>query len=162
MVWTRVGLASTLGGGEVGGLLSWQGDGWLVGWIASQRFGQFVGWRTGRSLVGKVGGGLHGLQLLATTVSSSSSSSVRMLKGLLWQVWRWCTSGLFLMTFSSMILCDVVATLGLGAATLGAGGGGAFATLGLVAATLVDIRCVSVRTVSPSGACCPSKMAVKS
>ena len=41
----------------------------------------------GRSLVGKKGGGIYGLQLLATTVSSSLSSSVRMLKGLLWLVW---------------------------------------------------------------------------
>ena len=84
MAWTRVGLASILGGGEVGGLLVWQGDGRLVGWIASWRIGRFLGWQTGRSLVGKEGGGLRGLQLLATTVSLSSSSSVRMLKGLLW------------------------------------------------------------------------------
>jgi hypothetical protein len=43
MARTRVGLASTLGGGEVGGLLGWQGDGMLVCWIASWRFGRFIG-----------------------------------------------------------------------------------------------------------------------
>ena len=69
MAWTRVGLASTLGGGAVGMLLGWQGDGRLLGWIASWRARRFVGWRTCRSLVGKEGGGLCGLQLLATTVS---------------------------------------------------------------------------------------------
>ena len=57
MARTRVGLASTLGGGEVGGLLGRRGDGWLVGWIISLRFGRFLGRRTGRPLVGKEGGG---------------------------------------------------------------------------------------------------------
>ena len=54
------------------------------------------------------------------------------------------------MTFSAVILFDVVATLG----------GGAFATLGLGAATLG--AGVPVRTVGPSGVCHPAKMAVKS
>jgi hypothetical protein len=105
------------------------------------------------------GGGLRGLQLLATTVSSSSSSSVRMLKELLWRVWRSCTSGMFLMPFGAVILFDVVATLR----------GGAFATFGLVAATLgagVPVRtlraCVPVRIVGSSGVCRPAKMALKS
>jgi hypothetical protein len=31
MAWTRVGLAKTLGGGEVSELLGWRGDGRLVG-----------------------------------------------------------------------------------------------------------------------------------
>ncbi len=66
---------------------------------------------------------------------------------------------MFLMTFGAVILFDVVATLG----------GGAFATLGLGAATLgagVPVRtlgvCVPVRTVCSSGVCRPTKMAVKS
>ena len=57
---------------------------------------------------------------------------------------------MFLMTFGAVILFDEVATLG----------GGAFATLGLGAATLgAD---VPVRTIGPSGVCRPAKMAVKS
>ena len=84
MAWMRVGLVSTLGGGgEAGVLLVWQGDRRRVGWIVSWRIGWFVEWRIGRLLVGKEGGGLCGLQLLATTVSFSSSSSARMLKELL-------------------------------------------------------------------------------
>ncbi len=51
---------------------------------------------------------------------------------------------MFLMTLGAVILFDVVATLG----------GGAFATLGLGAATL--------RAGGSSGACHPAKMAVKS
>ena len=84
------GLTSTLGGGDAGGLLGWQVDGgllgWLtswrigrvVGWLASWRVGRFLGWLARRSLLGRVGGGSRGLQLLATTVSSSSSSSESM------------------------------------------------------------------------------------
>jgi hypothetical protein len=84
------GLASTLGGGEAGGLLGWRVGGGLlgwftswrvgrfVGWLTSWRFGRFLGWLASRSLVGRVGGGSRGLQLLATTVSSLSSSSERM------------------------------------------------------------------------------------
>ena len=82
-----------------------------------------------------------------------------MLKGLLWRVWRLCTSGMFLMTFGAVILFDVVATLG----------GGAFATLELGAAILgagVPVHtlgaCVPVRTVGSSGVCRPAKIAVKS
>ncbi len=84
------GLTSTPGGGDAGGLLGWRVDGgllgWLtswrvgrvVGWLTSWRVGRFLGWLASRSLLGKVGGGSRGLQLLATTVSSSSSSSERM------------------------------------------------------------------------------------
>jgi len=84
------GLTITLGGGEAGGLLGWRVDGgflgWLtswhvgrvVGWLTSWRVGRFLGWLASRSLLGRVGGGSHGLQLLATTVSSSSSLSERM------------------------------------------------------------------------------------
>jgi hypothetical protein len=63
------------------------------------------------------------------------------------------------MTFSAVILFDVVATLG----------GGVFTTLGLGAATLgagVLVHtlgaCVPVHTVGSSGVCRPAKMAVKS
>jgi hypothetical protein len=80
------GLTSTICGGEGGGLLGWRVDGgllgWLtswcigrvVGWLTSWRVGRFLGWLASRSLLGRVGGGSRGLQLLATTVSSSSSS----------------------------------------------------------------------------------------
>ncbi len=54
------------------------------------------------------------------------------------------------MTFGVVILFGVVATLG----------GGTFATLGLGAATLG--AGVLVHTVGPSGVCRPAKMAVKS
>jgi len=72
------GLVNTLVGGEAGGLLVWRVAGGLLGWLTSWRIGRFLGWLARRSLVGRVGGGSRGLQLLATTVSSSSSSSERM------------------------------------------------------------------------------------
>jgi hypothetical protein len=72
------GLANTLVGGEAGGLLVWRVAGGLLGWLTSWRIGRFLGWLARRSLVGRKGGGSRGLQLLATTVSSSSSSSERM------------------------------------------------------------------------------------
>ncbi len=78
MAWMHDGLANTLGGGEAGGLLVWRVAGGLLGWLTSWRIGRFLGWLVRRSLVGRVGGGSRGLQLLATTVSSSSSSSERM------------------------------------------------------------------------------------
>ena len=65
---------------------------------------------------------------------------------------------MFLMTFDAVILFNVVATLG----------GGVFTTLGLGAATLgagvpvLTVGCVPVRTVGHSGVCCPAKIAVKS
>jgi hypothetical protein len=67
---------------------------------------------------------------------------------------------MFLMTFGgAVILCDVVATLG----------GRVFATLGLGAATLgagVPVRtlgaCVPVCIIGSSGVCRPAKMVVKS
>ncbi len=80
----------SVGGGEAGGLLGWRVGGGLLGWLASWRVGRCVGWLTSwrvrrflgwlasRSLVGRVGGESRGLQLLATTVSASSSSSERM------------------------------------------------------------------------------------
>ena len=72
VAWVCVGLASTLGGGEVGGLLGWFIAVRLVGWFIAVRLvglGRFVGGRTGSSLVGKECSGVRGLQLLATTVS---------------------------------------------------------------------------------------------
>ena len=57
---------------------------------------------------------------------------------------------MFLMTFGAVLLFNIVATLR----------GCAFATLGLGAATLG--ACVPVRTVGLSGVCHPAKMAVKS
>jgi len=54
------------------------------------------------------------------------------------------------MTFGAVLLFNIVATLR----------GCAFATLGLGAATLG--ACVPVRTVGLSGVCHPAKMAVKS
>jgi hypothetical protein len=94
MAWMRDGLASTLSGAVVGGLLGWQVDGLLVGWSARLAHWTVCWWAT---LSGKKGGGLPGLQFLATTVASSSSSLARMLKELLLPVWRWCTRGMFLM-----------------------------------------------------------------
>ena len=81
-----VGLVRAVGllGFSVGlGRRSWMGTGWqvgggLLGWLASWCVGRFIGWLVRRSLVGRFGGGSRGLQLLATTVSSSSSSSERM------------------------------------------------------------------------------------
>jgi hypothetical protein len=72
------GLVNTLVGGEAGGLLAWRVAGGLLGWLTSWRIGRFLGWLACRSLVGRVGGGSRGLQLLATTVSSTSSSSERI------------------------------------------------------------------------------------
>ena len=72
------GLVNTLVGGEAGGLLVWRVAGGLLGWLTSWRIGRFLGWLARRSLVGRVGGGTCGLQLLATTVSSSSSLLERM------------------------------------------------------------------------------------
>ncbi len=65
---------------------------------------------------------------------------------------------MFLMTFGALIMFDVVATLG----------GGVFTTLGLGAATLgagvpvLTIGCIPVRPAGHSGVCRPAKMAVKS
>jgi hypothetical protein len=70
-------LLGCLGEGLLGWLASWR-VGRFVGWLTIWRVGRFLGWLASRSLVGRVGGGSRGLQLLATTVSSSLSSSERM------------------------------------------------------------------------------------
>jgi hypothetical protein len=141
MAWMLVRMASTLGGGVVGGRLLLRVGSRLVGWFTNEH----VGWRAGgfscRLLGGRLGGGTRGLQLLATTVSSLSSSSARMLKGLLLQVWRWWTSGMVLMTLGAVIL---------------------FATLGGGADTTLAVGATTLRDGSSSGAsCCPVMMAVR-
>jgi hypothetical protein len=93
-------------------------DGWLAGWIVCGCC---------------VGCSARGLQFLATTVpvSSLSSSSTRIWKGLLCHVRRWCTMGDCWMVFGAVMVLDIVVTLG----------GAAIATLGGVAGTtLEDVR----------------------
>jgi hypothetical protein len=80
-----------------------------------------------------MGSGILGLQLLATTVSSSSPSlfsSERIWKELLLHVTCLCTMGNWWMVFRDVIMFNVVATLG-GTATT-ALGGVAVSTLGAV------------------------------
>jgi hypothetical protein len=108
-----VGMVSTLGDGALGGQLNWRVDGGLVGWFATWRFRGRAGGILGLSLDGRLGGGSCGLQLLATTVSSLSSSLVaRIWNGLLLRVWCWWTNGICRMTLGAVILFDVAATLG--------------------------------------------------
>ncbi len=68
----------TLGGGvvgwRVGGAKEGGIGGGLVGWSGAWHVGGFIG----EALDGKTVGGTLGLQLFVITVSSSSSSSVRM------------------------------------------------------------------------------------
>jgi hypothetical protein len=76
------------------------------------------------------GKGARGLQLLATIVSSSmsTSSSVMIWKGLLCLVRRWCTIGNLWIVHGVVMVFDVVATLGgVAIATLG---GESVSTLG--------------------------------
>jgi hypothetical protein len=128
--------------------------GWLVVWIVCGRC---------------VGCGACGLQLLATTVlaSSSSSSSARIWKGLLCRVRRWCTMGNCWMVFGAMMVLDVMATLGGAAiATLGGvtgiilgdvgSGGGALDCLDImVVSCQMALRCFSLAVVVV-GTACPS------
>ncbi len=108
-----VGMVSTLGDGASGGQLNWRVDGGLVGRFATWRFCGRASGILGLLLDGRLGGGSHGLQLLATTVSSLSSSSVaRIWNGLLLRVWRWRTNGICRMTLGAVMLFDVVVTLG--------------------------------------------------
>ena len=84
------GMASTQGDGASGGQLNWRVDGELVGWFATWRVSGSSDGFLGLLLGGRLGGGRRGLQLLATTVSSSSSlSEARIWNGLLLCVWRW-------------------------------------------------------------------------
>jgi hypothetical protein len=99
----------------------------IAGWIVSWHFGWLAIWRfggvTGRLIGCRLGSGLRGLQLLATTVISSSSLLLaRILNGLLLCVCRWWINGSCCMVVGDVMLFDVVATLSGGlSATLGAG-----------------------------------------
>jgi hypothetical protein len=119
MAWMIDGIASTLGSGVMGGLPAWRVGGRLVGWFIGWRIGRLIGGFLCRSLVGRLGGGIRRVQLLATTVSSSSSSLARMWNGSLLRVWRWWMCGMFLMMLGAVILVDVVATLRGGAVAVG-------------------------------------------
>jgi hypothetical protein len=88
MAGMNVQVACTLSGGVLGWCLSRTvGRGIGVG-ISSWRSALHVGGFTGGVLDGMMVGGARGLQLLATTVSSSSSSLERMWNELLLCVWR--------------------------------------------------------------------------
>ena len=113
MVMMHDGLVSTLGDWALGRQLNWRFDGGFVGWFAT-RLGRRRAVGILRLLLGGWLGGIRrGLQLLATTVSSSSSSLVaRIWNGLLLRVWRWWTNGICRMKLGAVMLFDVVATLG--------------------------------------------------
>ena len=84
------GMVSTLGDGASGGQLNWRVDGGFVGWFATWRVHGRAGGILGLSLGGRLCGSRRGLQLLATAVSSSSSSSeARIWNGSLLRAWRW-------------------------------------------------------------------------
>jgi hypothetical protein len=133
----NAGVASTLGGGVVGRSLGWTVEGGFGGGLASWSVSWSVCGVDVRTLDGRMGGGALGLQFLATTVSSSSSSSNRM----------WKTNGICLMALGVMMLFAVVATLS----------GGVVATLRLGATILV----AGASTVS-GVACCPAMIAASS
>ncbi len=98
------------------------GVGVLVGMVNGNAGWRF-GWITGRLIGFRLGSGLHGLQLLATTVISLLSSSLaRIWNGLLLRICRWWINGSCRVVVGDVMLFDVVATLGGGlSATLGAG-----------------------------------------
>ncbi len=99
----------------------------IAGWIVSWRFVWLASWcfggTTGRSKGCRLGSGLRGLQLLATTVISMSSLlSARIWNWLLLRICCWWINGSYLMVVGDVMLFDVVAILGGGfSATLGAG-----------------------------------------
>jgi hypothetical protein len=115
----------TDGGGRGGWFGVWNGCGFHVGGVRAV-VGVVVGtWQSRWE-----GIGARGLQLLATTMSSSMSLSlsVRIWKGLLCCVRRWCTIGNQRIVRGIVMVFDVVATLGgVAIATLG---GGSDSTLG--------------------------------
>ena len=107
------GIASILGDGASGGQLKWRVNGEFVGWFTTRRVRGCAGGFLGLSLGGRLGGGRHGLQLLATTVSSSSPSlEARIWNGLMLRVWPRWINGICRMTLGAVMLLDVVATLG--------------------------------------------------
>ncbi len=71
-------LACTLGGWVVGRCVGGIDGGGIGGGLVSRRGIWRVGGFTGGAMDGETVGGAFGLQLLAITVSSSLSSSVRM------------------------------------------------------------------------------------
>ncbi len=107
-VWLDIRIVCGCSGGGLLTIVGTVVGGWLFGWIICGRC---------------VGCGICGLQLLATTVSVSSlsSSSARIWKGLLSHVRRWCTMGNCQMVFGAMMVLDVMAILG-GASTATLGG----------------------------------------
>ncbi len=113
------------GGGRGGWFGAWNGGGHSVGGL-----GAVVEVAVGTRGACREGRGARGLQLLATTVSSSLSlsSSVRIWKGLLCRVRCWCTIGNQQIVPGVVMVFDVIATLrGAATATLG---GGVVSTLG--------------------------------
>jgi hypothetical protein len=147
MAGINAGVAGTLGGGVVGKSLGWAVEGEIGGGLANWHGAWRTGGFTGRILDGRMVGGALGLQLLATTVSSSSSLSYRMWSGFLLRVWHWWTDSICLMALGVTMLFDVVAILG----------GGVLVTLGLGATTLV-VGASTVGGVAP----CPAMIVVSS
>jgi hypothetical protein len=88
MAGINVWVACTLSGGVLGSRLGGTEGGGIGGGLVSRR----GAWRacgfTGGILDGEMVLRAPGLQLLATTVSSSSSSLVRMWSGLLMRIWH--------------------------------------------------------------------------
>ena len=108
-----VGMVSTLSDRASGGQLNWRVDGGFVGWFATWSVLGRANGILGLLLDGRLGGSSGGLQFLATTVLSlSSSSEARIWNGLLLHVWRWWTNGICWMTLGAVMLFDVVANLG--------------------------------------------------
>jgi hypothetical protein len=78
MAGTNARMACTLGGGVAGRRVRGTEGGGIGGGLINRRGAWHVGGFTGGTLYGEMAGGALGQQLLAITVSSSSSSLVRM------------------------------------------------------------------------------------
>ena len=78
MAGINAGVACTLGGGVAGRRVRGTEGGGIGGGLINRRGAWHVGGFTGGTLDGEAVGGALGLQLLAITVSSSSSLTVRM------------------------------------------------------------------------------------
>ena len=106
-------MVSTLGDGALGGQLNWRVYGGLISWFATWRVHGRAGGILRLLLDGRFGGSSRGLQLLATTVSSSALSLVaRIWNRLLLRVLHWWTNNICRMTLGAVLLFNVVATLG--------------------------------------------------
>ncbi len=95
--WMKVGCPVGAGVGILVGIVNG-----IAGWILSWHFDWLASWcfggATGKSKGYRPGSGLRGLQLLATTIISSSSSlSARIWNGLLLHICRWWINGSCLM-----------------------------------------------------------------